>query len=98
MERNGRMESYLIVNRVEVLDAAGCSACGREFSGEPAGEKTLVLSIGSNNERTYFFCGGCGDNIVGRAESELAKKRYIWDWAVPLRASGQNAHQIAQAA
>jgi len=97
MERNGQTESYLIINRVEVLDGAGCSACGREFSAEPAGEKTLVLSLG-NNERTYFFCGGCGDNIVGRAESEHAKKRYIWDWAVPLRAPRQSSQPIAEAA
>jgi hypothetical protein len=97
MERNGQTGNYLIVNRVEVLEAAGCSACGRGFSGDPVGEKALVLSLG-NNERVYFFCGDCGDNIQGRAESEQAKKRYVWDWAIPLRTTVQASEFIAQAA
>jgi hypothetical protein len=87
---NGKPENFLIVNRVEVLDAGACSVCGREFSEDPSGEKALVLSLG-NAERVYFFCGSCGDNIMERAESELAKKRYIWDWAVPLRSPGHAA-------
>ncbi len=87
MERDGQMQNYLIVNRVEILDHAGCITCGREFSTNPIGEKALVLSIG-NTERVYFFCGSCGDNIMGRVESDEAKKRYVWDWAVPLRETG----------
>ena len=85
---NGHLENFLIVNRVEVLDTEGCSVCGREFSTNPVGEKALVLALG-NSDHVYFFCGSCGDNIMGRAESEMAKKRYLWDWAVPLRTSGR---------
>jgi len=86
MEQNGQQVSnFLIVNRVEVLERAGCSACGRDFTANPMGEKTLVLIFEGNGGRTFFFCGTCGDNIVGRIESEDARKRYLWDWAVPLR-------------
>ncbi|MFZ0887253.1 MAG: hypothetical protein WA005_02270 [Candidatus Binataceae bacterium] len=86
MEQNGQQVSnFLIVNRVEVLERAGCSTCGRDFTSNPMGEKTLVLTFEGNGARTFFFCGTCGDNIVGRIESEDARKRYLWDWAVPLR-------------
>lgn len=88
MERNGRLEGYLLINRVEVLEAGECSACGRQFSPSPVGEKTLVLSLG-DNERGIFFCAGCGDNIMGRAESELAKKRFAWDWTIKLHPPAQ---------
>ncbi len=90
MEGNGHgsMQNFLIVNRVEVLDASGCSVCGREFSHNPIGEKALVLNLGTD-DRVFFFCGSCGDNIMGRVEADDAKKRYVWDWAVPLRNSGQ---------
>jgi hypothetical protein len=88
MESSGQVNNYLIVNRVEILGQAGCSACGRGFTDNPMGEKTLVLSVG-NLERVYFFCGSCGDNIMGRVEADDAKKRYVWDWAVPLRSAGQ---------
>jgi hypothetical protein len=91
------MDGFLIVNRVEILDMSGCSACGHEFTSNPAGEKALVLSLG-NSERVYFFCAGCGDNIKGRAESEVAKQRYVWDWAIPLRASERGGHTMAHAA
>ena len=84
MEPNTEVSSYLVVNRVEVLDHVTCSACARGFTVNPMGEKALILALG-NAERTYFFCGTCGDNIVGRVESEDARKRYVWDWAVPLR-------------
>jgi predicted RNA-binding Zn-ribbon protein involved in translation (DUF1610 family) len=90
MEPNVEIASYLIVNRVEVLHHAGCSACGREFTTNPMGEKALVLPL-HNAERTYFFCGTCGDNIVGRVEAEEARKRYIWDWAIPLRTNSRAA-------
>jgi hypothetical protein len=84
MEPNTEVSSYLFVNRVEVLPHAFCSACGREFTVNPMGEKTLVLALG-NARRCYFFCATCGDNIVGRVESEDARKRYVWDWTVPIR-------------
>jgi len=90
MEPNTEVSSYLVVNRVEVLDHAGCAACGRGFSSDPIGEKALVLTLG-NAERTYFFCSTCGDNIVSRVESEEARKRYLWDWTVPLR-NGHKPH------
>ncbi len=90
MEQDGNVRSFLMVNRVEVLDQAGCSACGRDFSTNPIGEKALVLSVG-NAGHTYFFCGTCGDNIMGRVESDQAKQRYVWDWAIPLRAPRQGS-------
>ena len=80
----GRKQSFLVVNRVEVLEQAACSACGQEFSTTPIGEKVLTLTAGAG-QQLYFFCAGCGDKIVGRVESETAKRRYIWDWAIPVR-------------
>ena len=86
MEQDGQQaNSHLIVNRVEALLQAYCSACGRDFTPNPMGEKILVLSLGGDGGRTFLFCGTCGDNIMSRVESEDARKRYVWDWAVPLR-------------
>jgi hypothetical protein len=85
MEPNAEVVNYLIINRVEVLDHGQCAVCARKFTDSPTGEKTLVLALGGNSERTYFFCSTCGDNIVGRVESEESRKRYVWDWTVPLR-------------
>lgn len=87
MGSNGQMHDVLLVNRVEILPKAGCSACGREFSTNPVGEKALVLSAG-NPASVYFFCSSCGDNIMSHVESEDSRKRYGWDWAVPLRGAG----------
>ncbi len=84
---SAKVSNYLIVNRVEVLGQTGCNACGRGFTDSPTGEKTLILGVG-DPERVYFFCGSCGDNIMGRVETDDAKKRYVWDWAIPLRNSG----------
>ncbi len=82
------MQDFLLVNRVEVLSQAGCSACNGGFSGQSTGEKALVLAVG-NPDRAYFFCSGCADNIMGHVVSEDSRKRYEWDWAVPLVAQGQ---------
>jgi hypothetical protein len=84
------MQDFLLVNRVEVLAQGGCSACGGGFSSEPVGEKTLVLGIG-NPDRVYFFCSPCADNIMSHIQSEDTRKRYNWDWAVPLRGPGRNS-------
>ncbi len=87
------MQDFLLVNRVEVLSQAGCSACGGGFSAEPIGEKALALGVG-NPDRVYFFCSGCGDNIMSHVESDESRKRYQWDWAVPLQAApaGSRSH------
>ncbi|MFZ0888699.1 MAG: hypothetical protein WA005_09620 [Candidatus Binataceae bacterium] len=86
MEQDGQQaSSHLMVNRVEVLLQASCSACGGGFTSNPMGEKTLVLTLGGDGGPTFSFCGTCGDSIMGRVESEDARKRYVWDWAVPLR-------------
>ena len=89
---NQPISNFLFVNRVEVLAHACCSACGREFTANPMGEKSLVLALGSG-DHGFFFCCTCGDNIVGRVESDEARKRYVWDWAVPIRhAATANKH------
>jgi len=79
------MQDFLLVNRVEVLSQAGCSACNGGFSSQAIGEKALVLGV-SNPDRVYFFCSACADNIMSHVESEASRKRYEWDWAVPLLA------------
>jgi len=82
---DGRLNtgSFLMVNRAEVLDAT-CSACGSGFAASPSGEKTLVATVGQTVGQNFFFCGACGDNIMGRVQSEDARAHYGWDWAVPL--------------
>ena len=94
MEQDGNQaSSHLIVNQVEILLRAYCSACGRDFTSNPMGEKTLMLALG-NGGRTFFFCGACGDSIMVRVESEDARKRYVWDWAVPLRDQGHQRQAV----
>jgi hypothetical protein len=89
MDHNSsQTKDYLIVNRVQVLNEACCNACGGGFTASPMGDKALIATIDDGN-RTYFFCGGCGDNISGRLESDEARRHYVWDWAIPLR----NGHQ-----
>ena len=61
---------------------------GGGFTASPMGDKALIATI-DDGSRTYFFCGGCGDNISGRLESDEARRHYVWDWAIPLR----NGHQ-----
>jgi len=80
------MQDFLLVNRVEVLSQAGCSACSGGFSTQAVGEKALVLGL-SNPDRVYFFCSACADNIMSHVASEESRKRYEWDWAVPLLAA-----------
>ncbi len=84
MDASAEVSEYLVVNRVEVLSQGCCAVCGRGFTNNPIGEKAMVLTLG-NGQRTYFFCGGCGDNIVSRVESDDTRRRYVWDWAIPLR-------------
>ncbi|HYB91427.1 MAG TPA: hypothetical protein VEC38_10310 [Candidatus Binataceae bacterium] len=72
-----------MVNRAEVLEAT-CSACGSRFAASPTGDKTLVATIGEAAAQNFFFCGACGENIMGRVQREDARSHYGWDWAVPL--------------
>ncbi len=74
-------QTFLAINRVEVL-TRNCSSCGEAFASTPIGEKALVAAI--PGVHPYFFCAGCGDNIMSRVQSEEARKHYVWDWAVPL--------------
>ncbi len=90
-QNSSQAKDYLIVNRVQVLTDACCSACGGSFTASPMGDKALIATIDEGG-RTYFFCGGCGDNITGRLESDEARRHYMWDWAVPLR----NGHPAPQ--
>jgi len=75
--------AFLLVNRVEVISEC-CDACGNGFASNPAGEKALIASVGSQN-RVLRFCSPCGDNINSRIQSEEARARYVWDWAIPLK-------------
>ena len=77
------MENHLVVNRVEVL-TGNCNACGQGFASTPLGERALVAMV-HGTERPFFFCASCGDNIMGRIQSEEARKNYVWDWMVPLK-------------
>jgi len=87
MEQNGTQGlSFLIVNRAEVLNDFGCNACGAPFASAPSGERAMIATIGG--DRTYFFCNGCGDNIMSRVTNDGARQCYAWDWAVPLRNGG----------
>jgi pimeloyl-ACP methyl ester carboxylesterase len=59
-----------------------CGICGSDLTDRPAGDRTLGLgSAGRRN--AYFFCRACGENILGRVQSDDARKRYQWFWAVP---------------
>ena len=93
MHQNGTSkQSFLIVNRVEVLSEFGCNACGSAFAASPTGERALIATIGQG--RIYFFCNACGDNIMSRVTADGARQAYSWDWAVPLR----DPQPMAQAA
>jgi hypothetical protein len=86
--------TFLIINRVELLDESGCSACGSAFAGSPMGDRALIATINNGGQRIYYFCGACGDNIMGRVHSDDARQHYVWDWAVPVH----NGQQLAAAA
>ncbi len=83
MEGGNHTSNYLVVNRVEVL-TENCNCCGGGFVGSHGGEKALVAAV-SGAGQPYFFCASCGDNIMGRIQSEEARKHYVWDWVVPLK-------------
>jgi hypothetical protein len=85
--RRAFVDSYLVINRVEVLTSK-CGACGEGFAPNPVGERVLIAAV-SGTERPLFFCASCGDNIMGRIQSDEPKKHYLWDWAVPLKDPGQ---------
>lgn len=74
---------HLSVNRVEICDSE-CGVCGRTFTSDPAGEQILFVTL-VVQARRYYFCGACGENILGHVASEESRKRYEWDWAVPLK-------------
>jgi hypothetical protein len=72
------------VSRVEIADRLRCRVCGSDFAANPAGDRTLVLNPGGARRR-FFFCGPCGDSISSRIQSNDARKRYLWYWAVPMK-------------
>jgi hypothetical protein len=82
--------SFLIVNRAQILEVC-CSACGSRFAASATGEKALVATVGDGG-RLFFFCGPCGENIMGRVQNEEARGHYGWDWAVPLRNGTSNGN------
>jgi hypothetical protein len=82
-QNSSQTRDYLVVNRVQVLSEASCSACGGAFTSSPMGDKALIATVEDGN-RTFFFCGGCGDNISGRLENDEARRHYVWDWTIPL--------------
>ncbi len=83
VEAGGRIAARPAINRVEVADRLRCGICGSEFTADPAGDRTLVLNM-SAARRPYYFCRECGDNITRRVQSNDARKRYAWYWAMPL--------------
>jgi hypothetical protein len=85
---------HLIVNRAQVV-SEGCSACGKVFASNHAGERALTAVIGQDNI-TYMFCAPCGDAIMGRVQADGVRQRYVWDWAVPLRGSPLNQNGNAK--
>ena len=82
-ETGERIARRPAINRVEVADHLRCGICGSEFTADPAGDRTLVLNV-SAAQRPYYFCSECGDNIARRLQSDHARKRYAWYWAMPL--------------
>jgi hypothetical protein len=72
----------LVVNRARAV-AGDCAVCGGGFVSAPAGERLLLANV--TETVCYLFCATCGDQIMSRAQSEEAAKRYVWDWAIPLR-------------
>lgn len=91
MEGEHPANNYLVVNRVEVL-TENCNCCGSGFAPGAGGEKALVAAVASAG-RPYFFCASCGDNIMGRIQSEEARKHYVWDWVVPLKEAKAPMHE-----
>jgi len=82
-EGNGKVFEHLLVNRAELI-SDGCSACGQNFASDPPGARALNASV-EPDDRTYVFCGSCGDLIMMHLEADAVRKRYTWDWVVPLR-------------
>ena len=74
---------HLIVNRAEVV-SEGCSACGQNFASDPPGARALSAAVEPDN-RIYVFCAPCGDSIMVHLQADAVRKRYEWDWVVPLR-------------
>jgi pimeloyl-ACP methyl ester carboxylesterase len=70
-------------NRMEVASHLRCGACSSDLATNPGGDRTLVLKLGGH--LSYYFCESCGDNVAGRIESDEARRRYVWYWAVPLK-------------
>jgi len=96
MEPNTEVSSYLVVNRVEVLDHAGCSACGRGFSTNPMGEKALVLPSGTPSGPTFFarpaaITSSAGSNRKRPANATYGTGRYRSETATGLHEEGQAA-------
>jgi hypothetical protein len=72
----------LVVNRAQAV-SRDCAVCGDGFASTPAGERLLLANV--KETVCYLLCATCGDQIMSRAQSEEAAKRYVWDWAIPLR-------------
>ena len=74
---------HLLVNRIEVMGDR-CSACGKEFTSNPAGAHVLSATV-EPHHGTYIFCESCGDSIMNHVLTDAVRERYAWDWTVPLR-------------
>ena len=86
---------HLLVNRVEVV-AARCSACGKEFASDVAGEPVLSVAVGPEG-RIHIFCGACGNSIMVHVLTDEARQHYTWDWVVPLRGAMMESSIEAEA-
>jgi len=92
VDSNSSPVEHLIVNRIEVMRDR-CSACGKEFASDPAGAPVLSAAVEPNN-RTYIFCGACGDSIMGHVLTEAVRERYGWDWILPLRGTPAESRAV----
>ena len=72
----------LVVNLAQAV-TGDCAVCGGGFVSAPAGERLLLANV--TETVCYLLCATCGDQIMSRAQSDEAAKRYVWDWVIPLR-------------
>lgn len=59
------------------------AVCGGGFVSTAAGERLILASV--TEAACYLVCANCGDQIMSHVHSDEAAKRYVLDWAIPLK-------------